>query len=257
MSIISTKVFRPIQRQIMFEQKRCRTKINIQKPRIPHFKRRCIEEFVTPFYDPPRPILPVHELCGNIIDKKKKLEAVESINPYQIIIGREVLNWFNNSKMIAFLHKNSIKSEDEFEFNVSLRRENMYLKYYGYKTMEAGLKGTKYENVLQLWGAPGNIVFCDKPKVDKLLKIIKKTPQMILMAGILDGVFLNVNDFKKYGSMDLTTAQAGLVQTLRTAGGGDLHSKLNQHQMTFVNRLDQIGKSLEEKNLPPKETEAN
>lgn len=70
----------------------------------------------------------------------------------------------------------------------------------------------------------------------------------------MDGVFLNVNDFKKYGTMDLTTAQAGLVQTLRTAGGGDIHSKLNQHQMTFVNRLDQIGESLKDENLSPKET---
>ncbi|KAF7996661.1 hypothetical protein HCN44_002307 [Aphidius gifuensis] len=240
----------------MFEQKRFRTKINIQKPRIPHFTRRCMEEFVTPYYDPVRPILPVHDLCGNILEKKEKLERKATIHQYEIIIGREVLNWFNNSKMVAFLHKNSMNTESEFEFNVALRRENMYLKYYGIKTMEAGLKGTKYENVLKLWGAPGNIVFSEQPKLDKLLKIMKKTPQVVLMAGILDGVLLNLNDFKKYGTMDLTTAQAGLVQTLRTAGGGDIHAKLNQHQMTFVNRLDQIGESLKDENLPPKETEA-
>lgn len=40
--------------------------------------------------------------------------------------------------------------------------------------------------------------------------------------------------------MDLTTAQASLVQTLRMAAGGSLNQQLTYHQSTLVTRLDQI-----------------
>lgn len=169
----------------MLEQRRLKSKINIQKPRKPHYLRGVFEQFVTPYYEP-RPVLPVHDLCSNIEDARRKKNATADVNPYEIIIGREVLNWFNNSRMIAFLHKNSISAEDEFDFAVQLRRENMFMKFYGIKIMEAGLKGTKYENVLELWGAPGKIIFCDESKVPQLLKIMKRTPQLVLMGKLIN-----------------------------------------------------------------------
>lgn len=48
------------------------------------------------------------------------------------------------------------------------------------------------------------------------------------------------------GKLDLMTAQAGLVQVLRTAAGGNLNQQLTHHQSTLVTRLKQIGTKEEE-----------
>lgn len=73
--------------------------------------------------------------------------------------------------------------------------------------------------------------------------MITERLNVIITAGILEGRLLNLNDFLKYGKMDITEARSGLVHTLQTAGGLNLNRQLTHHQTTLVSRLDQIGKS--------------
>lgn len=74
----------------------------------------------------------------------------------------------------------------------------------------------------------------------------------MISAGILDGKLLNQKEFLEYGKLDIKTAQAGLVQVLRTAAGGNLNRQLTHHQSTLVTRLKQIGTN-EEKPCDVKE----
>ncbi|KAJ8683483.1 hypothetical protein QAD02_019275 [Eretmocerus hayati] len=120
--------------------------------------------------------------------------------------------------MVAFFHTNSMLAEDQFDFAVALKRSNI---------------------------PDTNTV--------KLAKILKKTPEVILLAGILNGKLLNRNEFLERGQLDLVTAQAGLVQILRTAAGGNLNKQLTHHQSTLVTRLKQIGTNNEDKPCDVKE----
>jgi hypothetical protein len=61
-----------------------------------------------------------------------------------------------------------------------------------------------------------------------------------VLAGIIHGKLLHYNDFLKIGSMDLVTAQAGLVEVLRLAAGQYLSQQLTHHQSTLITRLKQI-----------------
>lgn len=72
-------------------------------------------------------------------------------------------------------------------------------------------------------------------------------------AGLLHGKLMNVNEFVKFGTLDLVTAQAGLVQVLRDASGGNLNRQLTHHQSTLVTRLKQIGTKEEDKPCDAKE----
>ncbi|XP_011312876.1 39S ribosomal protein L10, mitochondrial isoform X1 [Fopius arisanus] len=247
MSLITTKVFRCVQRSLVIEQRRYKSKINIQKPRKPFYTRGVFNEFVTPFWPAPRERAPLWELCGNV---KKAQKKIAEPHPYEMILAKECLNWYNNSRMIAFLHKNSIKAEDELDLRIALKRENMCLKYWEEKISTFALTGTPYEAVLPLFCSRGVIIFGPEPNVEKLRKCIKQWPQYILMAGILDGRLLNVNDFLKYGSMDITSARTQLVQTLQSAAGANLCRQLTHHQETLVTRLGQIGKGETKDPLP-------
>lgn len=57
----------------------------------------------------------------------------------------------------------------------------------------------------------------------------------------MEGHVFKLEEFLKYGQMDLTSAQCALVQTLQNAGGVNLNRQLTHHQSTLVSRLDQIG----------------
>lgn len=62
-----------------------------------------------------------------------------------------------------------------------LKKQNMYLKQYGKKTVRMALKETKYEPVLTLFSSRNFMVFSQEPQVAKLLKLNRKMPQLILM----------------------------------------------------------------------------
>ncbi|XP_043682492.1 uncharacterized protein LOC122635871 isoform X2 [Vespula pensylvanica] len=225
-----------IPNQLFLQQKRFRGKINIQKPRAPHYTRALFQEFVSPFYENPKKDKTLLDLCT-----KTKRNTNEKYNPYHHVLAREVLNWFDNSKMIAFLHKNSMTQEEAFELAVPLRRKNMYLKSYGSTILELALKDTTYKALDLLYQSPYFIIFSPEKNVIDLEKILKKFSQVILIAGILEGKLLSVNEFKYYGRMDLTAAQVSLVQVLQSAGGNNLKQQITHHQSALISRLQQIG----------------
>lgn len=157
--------------------KRFRGKINIQKPRKPHFERQLLIDFSKPVYGPPKRTLPEITLCeANAPSKKKIID-----NPFERILAKECLDWFNTSKMVVFLHMNSISMEDKTPVYAALRKNNMYLRTYGKKIVSMATKGTRYEAVNQLFTSQQNIIFGQPENADKLFKILKKTPQMVVM----------------------------------------------------------------------------
>ncbi|KAG8041463.1 hypothetical protein G9C98_002756 [Cotesia typhae] len=237
MALSSSRVILKIRQQVDVVQKRFRGKINITKPKKLHYARAVMDQFVTPFYEATRPPTPIWELCENANKKNKALEAP---HPYDQIIARECLNWYNNSRMIAFFHMNPTKARDELDMRIQIRKSNMYLKYYGKSIYKLALKNSRFEAVIPLFSAPGRIIFSAEPNVPALMKILKQNPHMILMAGILDGVLLSIKDFMKYGTMNLDQERAKLVQTIQTAAGANLCRQLNHHPSTLVSRLEAI-----------------
>lgn len=224
--------------QLFLQQKRFKAKINLKKPRPTHYVKALHQTFLTPFFPNHKEGKTLIDLCTKANKISKKID-----NPYHEILARDALNWFDNSKMIAFLHKNSIKQEDVFDLAVLLKRKNMYLKCYPFAVLKLALKGTTYEAVEMLFHAPFYIIFSPEKNVTDLEKILKKTPQVILMAGILEGKLLNLNDFKLYGKMDLISAQVSLVQVLQNAGGNNLNQQLIHYPSKLVSQLRQIGTS--------------
>lgn len=165
---------------ILYQQKRFRGKINIQKPREPHYLRALVNEFLTPFYSFPNKGKKLEELCRKAIQATEKKDR-EEYNPYQRIIAREVRNWFDNSKMVAICHQNSMTAEVEFELAVPLRRENMYFKRYSNKIMKLALTDSPYAATMPLYSSKFSIVFGSDTNVAAFEKIIKKFPQVILL----------------------------------------------------------------------------
>lgn len=164
---------------VLHQQKRFRAKINIQKPRQPHYFRTRVNEFLTPFYPNPDKGKKLMEVCLNA---RKIVRSQEDMyNPYERIIANEVRNWYDNSKMIAICHRNSMTREDEFEFAVPLRKANMYYKRYNKKIMKLALQDSPYAVTQPLYTSQFCLVFGADINVAAFEKIAKKIPQVILI----------------------------------------------------------------------------
>uniref|UniRef100_W8AXM1 Large ribosomal subunit protein uL10m n=1 Tax=Ceratitis capitata TaxID=7213 RepID=W8AXM1_CERCA len=214
------------------QSQRFRGKINIQRPRAPHYERA--------------KVLAVAQSIPAVVEEpKKKTTCFQSRrretnmeNPYLTIIAREVRNWLLHSRMIGFYHMNSIKQDDLFPVRVQLHKQNMHLKSYGKEVVKKAVEGTQFEAILPLFESNNCIVFSTEQRVSQLLRITRRVPQMILMAGIVDERLLSRNEFMAYAQLPgLQAAQGELVQTLNMAAS-NLVQQLETHQKNFVNVLD-------------------
>lgn len=171
------------------QAKRFRGKINVQKPRKPHFERAL-------FFEVARPILPfkyedlkTFERCSNITSANR---PVEPENPYVKLIAKEALNLFEKSKLVAFFHMNPVPIEQRFRLDRALKKQNMLMKTYGKKTLQAAFEGTPYKDaVLPFYVSHNMITFCAEPNIKTLMRITKKFPQFILLGEFINFIYMN------------------------------------------------------------------
>lgn len=240
-------------KQLLYQQKRFGATINTKKPKAPHFEKALLIEFLTPYHPKPEKYLPLSERCENLNKLQKKI-ARKTINPYEQMIAREAQQRFDNSKMIAILHMNSINEVKIFDLIVKLKKENMCLKRYGRKVLSCFINDPPYAALNPLLVSSTAFIFSEEDsKVAILRKILKKYPEYIILGGILYGHLLSHNDFLKYGMTNLTTERAGLVNSLQKAGGVKLNEQLTHHQSTLVSRLKQIGTNNASETTPEKQ----
>lgn len=212
--------------------KRFRGKINIQRPRTPHYDRARVLAVTQPVYKQK----PVNQKCVQDLE----VSAAKPENPYERIIAREVYNWFDKSQFAAIFHVNSVSQEELFKVRVELHNKNIALKSYGRNIMQLALTNTKYENALPLFETSFCILFApDTKNVKDVLRLTKKVPQLILLAGVLENRIMSRTEITQYAAMpSLEIAQAQLCNVLNSAASGLVHNVLDAHSKNLVQILD-------------------
>ncbi|KAH8378281.1 hypothetical protein KR093_010528, partial [Drosophila rubida] len=211
---------------------RYRGKINIQRPKEPHYERARVIAVTQPKYPEP----PKAQTC---FQSRAQRMGTQLENPYNAIVAREVRNWLDHSRLVAVFHLNSINADEIFRVRVQLHQKNMHLKSYGRKIIGQAVTGTAYEAIMPLFHSNYCIVFSpNEQQIGALLRITRKVPQMILMGGIVESKLLSRNELMDFSKMpSLQVAQAQLVQTLNQAAG-NVVQQLQAHQCNLVKVLD-------------------
>ncbi|KAJ8729328.1 hypothetical protein PYW08_000909 [Mythimna loreyi] len=243
------KVLLPTQTSFLIS-KRFRGKINIQRPRKPHFERQLLIDFSKPVYGPPKYTLPDAALC----DRGEKKFARQIDNPFERILANECLNWFNTSKMVIFLHVNSISMEDKTPVFAALVKNNMHLRCYGKKIVSMATTGTRYEAVNHLFTSHQNILFGQPENIAKMFQIMKKAPQLVIMAGIIQDRLMSKNELLEYSQLqNIEVARSQLCAVLESAGSS-LVRQLNQAPQMLVGHLEKHAELL---NTPSSEPQGS
>ena len=99
------------------------------------------------------------------------------------------------------------------------------------------LSQTKFAPVLRLCTSHTSFAYCKTTEVGKLLKLIKKMPQFILLGLIMEDRLLHRADIEKIAKMpDITSVRAQLCQTLQL-GSASLSKTLLANQMALSTSL--------------------
>lgn len=160
------------------QTKRFRGKINIQKPKAPHFERALFFEVAKPFF-PSRKKDPNYvEICQKGVKFWQKDEAE---NPFQKFVARELRERLEKSKLVAFYHCNPLTAEVQNRATLMFHKNGMFLKNYGRKTLEMAVKDSRFECLLEFYISRNMTVFSEEGNIKKLLSVNKKFPQLVLL----------------------------------------------------------------------------
>lgn len=208
----------------------------LQKPRQPHYLRARLIALAQPIFPKKEFVRPCIE--NPLIKKYKE----KSENPYEEILAREIKNWFDHSKMIGIVHINSIHGEDFFKAAVEFHKNGMHLKKYGRSLLSRAILGSNYECLLPLNEnksfSTGFIFGTEHNNVTRMLKAIKKTPQMTLLCGVVENKLLSKNEFTNYASLpDIDIVRSQFTNVLNLAAS-QIVQNLQSHQANLVNILE-------------------
>nr|CAH7759722.1 unnamed protein product [Callosobruchus chinensis] len=176
MALVSRKVLLQTVTPVI-QVKRFRGKINLSRPRAPHFEKAAFLELTKPWYISIKKDKKPFELCKGFKQETTKNED----NPFQRFIAQELHTWFTSSRLIGFYHHNPMDADQEFKAFSLFKKEKMHFKKYGKKTLEMAVKGTPFETVLDFYVSQNMTVFSPEPEIKKMLKITKKFPQLVLL----------------------------------------------------------------------------
>lgn len=87
--------------------------------------------------------------------------------------------------MILICQKNSMNAYEFFKFRVACKEQNALCKVYGRKIITNAISGTKFEpmNALLRQTAHNCMLFGNDWNVSEMLKVLRKHPKIILLAG--------------------------------------------------------------------------
>lgn len=234
---------------LLVQCKRFRGKINIQNPRPPFYTRKLFNAVTEPVYPRKTAIDLCHEKHA-LKQLEKEHGEKNVLHPYENILARDLFGFFNEAQMVLICHKNSMDAFEYFNFKVAMHRQNVKTKIYNRKIIKAALQDTKFHAMLPLLTQIHHncMLFSDEWNINAVLKVLKKQPKMILLAGSLGDRFMSRSELENYAKLpDLTTMRAHFVATLNSVGG-QLTNHLQAHQSNFVYMLDAHADALKNSN---------
>lgn len=166
-------------------------------------------------------------------------------HPYDVLIAKDFIQLWNQSRMIVFFHKNpALELEDRLVKNM-FEHQKIYLHSFDRAIVDIALRDTPYRNALHLYQKKNSCIgFAPESNVSNLLKLTRKANQLIFLGGIIDNKFLNVAEFTQFSklpSLDIIRAQ--FCATLQSAVS-NLSRTLSFPTQTLSYNLQEYNKML-------------
>ncbi|XP_037069172.1 39S ribosomal protein L10, mitochondrial-like [Pollicipes pollicipes] len=222
---------------------RHKARINIQRPKLPHWEKARFQRLTVPQLPQTADLLSEDAGCYHAVERRPEREE----NPLEVILGKMVRETCEKSELIVFFHRNSISMSEVHKMWQMLKRAGfIYHKLFSNTIAAHAFGSTPLAPVLQLCRSHTSLVTCPEPRVAQLLRLRKKLPQLVMIGGVVSGRFMSVADLERYGQLPGRPALLAQLSGLLAGPAAATSAALNHHQAALVRSLAALSESREQ-----------
>ncbi|XP_022669047.1 39S ribosomal protein L10, mitochondrial-like isoform X2 [Varroa destructor] len=188
-------------------------RIQTRNPPEPHFDRKAMLEVCKPI------IPPKEKVCGHL----NRVERIYEPHPWNVLKAKRLRANLEEASMILFYHKNSVKREDDFKIHNMLFKKKLYLQ-----------TNISNENA---------IIISPHKNITVAIELLKKMPQYILLAGVIDRIFLSRDQLQWLATVPSIEFVQAITAKLLATHSQNLCFNLNRHQLRLSNFLAEHSKT--------------
>ncbi|XP_072523099.1 large ribosomal subunit protein uL10m [Salminus brasiliensis] len=194
-------------------------------------------------YDPPKQAFP-HGALAPPTKKAKQESGLERL------LKKEVETTFRECKMLAVVQNNASNSEDMLLLRHRLFKHDISIKRFPNEIMRSFLPNSRYKNLLPLFIGQTIMFVSKEPKVKEMLRVLRSSPQMILLGGCIENTLLSQQGILNYSKLpSISTVHGELVGGL-TLMTSQTVSMLQRHPAHLSALLQQYIKQMQPADTP-------
>ncbi|XP_078602130.1 large ribosomal subunit protein uL10-like [Branchiostoma floridae x Branchiostoma japonicum] len=220
----------------MVTQVRYRKTINTRsKKHISVIKAKLLA--VTKWKAPQDTRMTMAERCG--LREERMQETVVQENPLRDLMAKEARHVLETSGMVAVLHISDFSGPDRRVFCAKLKESDITVRFWSNSVAGLAVQDTPYSTLTTLMVGMNMYAHSLNPQVAPLLKVLKVTPQVSLLGGLVDGLLMSKADMEHYAQLPSMEQCHGEVVSVLSAG-------VSQTSQLLQNPLQQLSRNLQQ-----------
>ncbi|XP_036428676.1 39S ribosomal protein L10, mitochondrial isoform X1 [Colossoma macropomum] len=194
-------------------------------------------------YIPPKPTVPPGALAPHTRKTDQESGLVK-------LLKKEVETMFRECKMIAVVQNNATSAEDMLLLKHRLHRYDITIRFFPNQVIRSFLPSSQYSNMQPLFIGQTAMLVSKEPKVKEMLRVLKSSPQMILLGGCIENTLLSREGILNYSRLpSIITVHGELVGGL-TMMTSQTVSMLQRHPAHLSALLQQYIKQQQSADAP-------
>ncbi|KAH9498136.1 YmL10 [Bulinus truncatus] len=213
-------------------------KPNIQKPHVPWTERRILNAVSTPIFPPDERTLPMK--CYDEMKAKEAAKNTELADKYRNFKMKQVSQMLNDNVMVAICHIVPMSSRDAFSVRAKIITAKMKLTFISNKFVKECIQGTKFCNLEPFITSDTVYIVSNENKVAELVSILRKTPELQLLGGLVENNILSREVMLNYAKLPPIDVLRGELLTILTSSVSTTSRLLPLPPQQLSNSLTQL-----------------
>lgn len=217
----------------------CRSNFTTRKAKNKVLPRRIFEIVTQPIL-PEMLEPPLKECSYKNFQKLKAERAVEEENLYEQFLVRQCQKMFSDNKMIIVCGRLPATKRDTMLLGKAYKRSDFNMQMWSNEIVKKTIADSKWENLNPVITQHNCFITSPDIRVKDALKIAKKTPQIFVMAGIIENYLLSKDELAHVATLPSHDQLLGQTVWLLGSTAGKTHSLLSSHQQELSRSLSQF-----------------
>ncbi|XP_055869577.1 39S ribosomal protein L10, mitochondrial-like [Biomphalaria glabrata] len=213
-------------------------KPNIQKPRVPWTERRILNAVSTPILPPDERPLPIR--CCDEMNAKIAARETELSQAYKAFRKKQIVKMFTENKMVAICHIVPMIPRDAFSVRAKIMAAQINLCFANKKFVREYLEESKYRNLEPYIASDTVYVVSPDNKVAQLLAVLRKTPELQLLGGLVEDTIMSKEMMINFSKMPPIEVLQGELLTILTSSIATTSHLLSTQQEQLSYNLSQL-----------------